>query len=78
MPEALKKNVREFMIWLRIIESQMDLLRNDRKELFESYKDKIDPKTLRAALSIYKIRQKNVGSTDAIDEMVDILDILEE
>ena len=36
--------------------------------------EKLDTKAFRAALSIYKIRLKNVDSTDTIETMVDILE----
>ena len=56
------------------IENEMDILKDDRKTLFDEFKDKLDTKEFRAALSIYKIRLKNVDSTDTIESMVDILE----
>tara|TARA_B100000683_G_scaffold182916_1_gene176168 strand:+ start:185 stop:412 length:228 start_codon:yes stop_codon:yes gene_type:complete len=74
MSQALKDDVREFMTRLVNIENEMDILKDDRKTLFDEFKDKLDTKAFRAALSIYKIRLKNVDSTDTIDTMVDILE----
>ena len=74
MSQALKEDVREFMTRLVNIENEMDILKDDRKTLFDEFKDKLDTKSFRAALSIYKIRLKNVDSTDTIDTMVDILE----
>ena len=70
MSQALKEDVREFMTRLVNIENEMDILKDDRKTLF----DKLDTKAFRAALSIYKIRLKHVDSTDTIESMVDILE----
>ena len=74
MSQALKEDVREFMTRLVNIENEMDILKDDRKTLFDAFKDKLDTKAFRAALSIYKIRLKNVDSTDTIETMVDILE----
>ena len=68
------EDVREFMTRLVNIENEMDILKDDRKTLFDEFKDKLDTKAFRAALSIYKIRLKNVDSTDTIETMVDILE----
>ena len=74
MSQALKEDVREFMTRLVNIENEMDILKDDRTTLFDEFKDKLDTKAFRAALSIYKIRLKNVDSTDTIETMVDILE----
>ena len=74
MSQALKEDVREFMTRLVNIENEMDILKDDRKTLFDEFKYKLDTKAFRAALSIYKIRLKNVDSTDTIETMVDILE----
>ena len=74
MSQALKEDVREFMTRLVNIENERDILKEDRKTLFDEFKEKLDTKAFRAALSIYKIRLKNVDSTDTIETMVDILE----
>ena len=74
MSQAFKEDVREFMTRLVTIENEMDILKDDRKELFEDFKDKRDTKAFRAAVRIYKIRLHNVDSTRTIEEMVDILE----
>jgi uncharacterized protein (UPF0335 family) len=56
------------------IESEMEALREDRKALMEEFKSQLDTKAFKAALSIYKIRLKNVDSTNTIEQMLDILE----
>ena len=74
MSNMLEESVKEFMSRLTNIECEIDTLKDDRKALFEEFKEKLDTKAFRAALSIYKIRLKNVDSTTTIDSIVDILE----
>jgi len=74
MSNELKEAVSEFMGRLTTIESEIDTLREDRKVLMEEFKARLDTKAFKAALSIYKIRLKNVDSTNTIEQMLDILE----
>jgi len=74
MSEALKSEINEFMSRLMNIEGEIETLKEDRKILFNEFKDKLDTKALKAALSIYKIRLKNIDSSNTIETMVDILE----
>ena len=74
MENQFEDTVKEFMARLTTIESEMDTLRDDRKELIEEFKTRLDTKALKAALSIYKIRLRNVDSTNTIEQMLDILE----
>jgi len=74
MSNEFEDAVKEFMTRLTTIESEMDTLREDRKELMEEFKARLDTKAFKAALSIYKIRLKNVDSTNTIEQMLDILE----
>jgi uncharacterized protein (UPF0335 family) len=66
--------VAEFIEQLTRIESEMQLLQEDRKTLIDDYKEKINIKALMAAIRIAKIRAKlgeNVNDCDVYLNEVD-------
>ena len=67
---ALTALVSEFVDRLKSIESEIDTL---KKELVEEYSDRLDVKTLQAAMRTVKIKKK-VGYKDTFDTFVDILE----
>lgn len=69
----LEPLVKEFMDKLKRIDSEIELLTLDRKELFEEYKEKIDMKTLRQAIRVAAIREK-VERKDTFDTFVHLLE----
>lgn len=71
--KELSKLVEEFVTRMRRVEAEIDLLKEDRKELLEEFKGKLDLKTLTAALKIVKIKQ----SSDRKHTLDTFLDILE-
>ena len=50
--------LEEFVRKLRTVDSELELLKDDRKKLFDDYSRKIDMKTLKAALQVNKIKEK--------------------
>jgi len=56
--KALKEVVMSFIHRIENIDSQIDGLKTDRKDVISDYEDKLDVKTLNAALRIVKIRSK--------------------
>lgn len=68
----LKKVVSEFVDRFKSIENELDLLKESQKELIEEYKDKLDMKTLKAAMRTIKI-QKAVNHKHTYDIFCDIL-----
>lgn len=70
---ALKALVEEFLGKVQHIDNEIQLLKDDRKELFEEYSDRLDMKTLKAALSIVKI-QKGVAHKDTFDVFLEVLE----
>ena len=74
MTNEFESTVKDFMTRLMSIESEMETLREDRKALMEEFKSQLDTKAFKAALSIYKIRLKNVDATNTIEQMIDILE----
>jgi uncharacterized protein (UPF0335 family) len=69
----LTKLVSEFIDRLKMIEHEIDTLKDDQKELLEEYKDRLDIKTLQAAMRTVKIKKK-VGYKDTFDTFVEILE----
>ena len=69
----LEPLVKEFIDELRRIDSEIEILSLDRKELFEKYAEKIDVKTLRQAMRVQAIRDK-VSRKDTFDTFVHILE----
>jgi uncharacterized protein (UPF0335 family) len=72
----LEPLVKEFMEKLKRIDSEIELLTLDRKELFEEYKEKIDMKTLRQAIRVAAIREK-VERKETFDTFVHLLEGVE-
>jgi len=69
----LTKLVSEFVDKLKVIEGEIDLLKEQQKDLVEDYSDKLDVKTLQAAMRTVKIKKK-VGYKDTYDTFVEILE----
>jgi uncharacterized protein (UPF0335 family) len=67
-----KEIVQELIEKITSIDNEIKLLQDDRKELLEEYKNKIDIKAFKAALRIIKLRENVDGS-----ELDSILDALE-
>lgn len=69
---ALRTLVKEFIMKVESVENEIELLKGDRKELIEEYSEKLDMKTLTAALRVIKI-QKGVQHKDTYDLFVEAL-----
>lgn len=69
---ALKAVVKEFVSKIENIDNEIELLKTDRKEVIEEYTEKLDIKTLRAALRVVKI-QSAVSHKDTFDLFLDVL-----
>ena len=67
-----KEIVQELIEKITTIDNEIKLLQEDRKELLEEYKDKLDIKAFKAAMRIIKLRENVDGS-----ELDTILDALE-
>lgn len=72
----LKKTVGEFVRRLKNIEGEMELLREQQKDLVDEFKDQLDMKTLKAAIRAVKIKKK-IDHKDTFDTFVDILETYE-
>jgi uncharacterized protein (UPF0335 family) len=56
------------------IENERKLLHDDQKELFESYKSKLDVKALKAAIRIAKIKSRLGDSENEMDNMLEAVE----
>lgn len=69
---ALREVVKEFVTRLQNVDNEIELLKQDRKELIEEFTDKLDVKTLQAALRVTKI-QNEVTHKDTFDLFMEAL-----
>jgi uncharacterized protein (UPF0335 family) len=69
---ALRTLVKEFIKKIESIDNEIELLKGDRKEIIEEYQNKLDMKTLQAALKVIKIQQ-GVAHKDTYDLFIEAL-----
>ncbi|MBM3194150.1 MAG: hypothetical protein FJZ60_00115 [Chlamydiae bacterium] len=69
---ALRNLVKEFITKIEAIDNEIELLKGDRKEVIEEYQNKLDMKTLQAALRVLKIQQ-GVAHKDTYDLFIEAL-----
>jgi len=69
---SLRGLVKEFIQKIESIDNEIELLKQDRKEIIEEYQDKLDMKTLQAALKVVKIQQ-SVAHKDTYDLFIEAL-----
>lgn len=69
---ALRTLVKEFITKIESVDNEIELLKTDRKEIIEEYQEKLDFKTLQAALKVVKI-QNAVAHKDTFDLFVEVL-----
>lgn len=69
---ALRSLVKEFVSKVESVDNEIELLKQDRKEIIEEYQEKLDMKTLQAALKVVKI-QKAVAHQDTFDLFLEAL-----
>lgn len=69
---SLRALVKEFIQRIESIDNEIELLKQDRKEVIEEYQDKLDMKTLQAALKVVKIQQ-GVAHKDTYDLFIEAL-----
>ena len=69
---ALRKLIKEFVEKINTVDSEIVLLKDDRKDIIEAYTEKLDVKTLQAALKVIKI-QNEVMHRDTFDLFLEAL-----
>tara|TARA_B100000131_G_scaffold288917_1_gene300593 strand:+ start:1156 stop:1389 length:234 start_codon:yes stop_codon:yes gene_type:complete len=65
------ENLNELVDRLLTIENEMNILREDKKTLLTEFKEKLDVKSVQAAMRIAKIKARLSDTSDeTLDEMV--------
>lgn len=65
------ENLNELVDRLLTIENEMNILREDKKTLLTEFKEKLDVKSVQAAMRIAKIKARLADTSDeTLDEMV--------
>jgi len=62
--------LQDFIEKLKRIEGEIQLLNEEKKELFADYKDQFDPKVLREAVRAVKARLKLGDSVIQLDQII--------
>ena len=71
----LQPIVEDFVKRLRVIENEIKLLNDDKKQLVEEFGPKLDVKTLKAAIRVVELREK-ISHKDTFDSFVEVLEKL--
>lgn len=66
--------LKEFIEKLKRIEGEIQLLNEEKKDLFSDFKSDFDPKVLREAVRSVKARIKLGDAVNQLDEIVDVLE----
>ena len=66
--------LKEFISKLKRIEGEIQLLNEEKKDLFADFKSDFDPKVLREAVRSVKARIKLGDAVNQLDEIVDVLE----
>lgn len=69
---AVRELVNEFIQKIESVDNEIEQLKQDRKDIIDEYSDRLDMKTLKAALAVVKIRSK-VEHKDTFDLFVEAL-----
>lgn len=78
MPSSLTELepiVKEFVEKLKNIQHEQELLKQDEKDLIDEYSEKLDMKTLKAAMRVVAVKEK-VTHKDTFDTLLEVLERL--
>ena len=70
----LDRQLDEFITKFKRIEGELQLLADEKKELFDDYKDSFEPKVLREAMRSVKARIRLGDSVAQLDDIIDKLE----
>ena len=71
-PNEVKPIIKEFIERMSVIENEVQVLNEQKRELMDEYKEKIDTKTLKLAIKMVDI-EKKVAHKDTFDLFLEIL-----
>ncbi len=69
---ALRALVKEFIDRVKVVDNEIETLKDDRKELIEEFKSKLDVPTLKIALQVTKLQQ-GIQHKDTYDLFYEVL-----
>ena len=69
--ESEDKRIEEFMRQFKRIESELSLLNEEKKNLFNNFKDEFEPRVLREAVRTVKARMRLGDSVSQLDQLVE-------
>ena len=69
--ETEDKRIEEFMNQFKRIENELSLLNEEKKNLFNDYKDEFEPRVLREAVRTVKARMRLGDSVSQLDQLVE-------
>lgn len=69
----LEPIVRDFVEKLKSIKAEQELLKQDEKDLVEKFSQKVDMKTLKAAMKVVAVREK-VDRKETFDTLCEVLE----
>ena len=69
--ESEDKRIEEFMRQFKRIESELTLLNEEKKNLFNDFKDEFEPRVLREAVRTVKARMRLGDSVAQLDQLVE-------
>ena len=69
--ETEDKRIEEFMNQFKRIENDLSLLNEEKKNLFNDYKDEFEPRVLREAVRTVKARMRLGDSVSQLDQLVE-------
>ena len=69
-----EKELTQFIEKLKRVEGELQLLAEEKKDLFAEYKDYFEPKVLREAVRSVKARLKLGDSVSQLDDIIDTLE----
>lgn len=72
----LKELLTQFMDRYTRVENEMELLKEDAKNLLEEFEDRLDTKTLKQAIRIVRAKKK-IKHQDTFERYESVLDYLE-
>ena len=68
---SVKDDIADLVSELMRIDGEKQLLQEEQKQLFEDYKNKLDIKSVKAAIRIAKIKTRVEISDDSLEEMIE-------
>jgi uncharacterized protein (UPF0335 family) len=69
----LANEIEHFVTRLNQIDSEIETLKGDRKDLFDAFKDRVKPAVLKEAIKAVKLRAKLGDDVVSLDALIELL-----